>query len=156
MTLRALPLVLPLLLLGAPMRLDGQACATSPADTTDVLRVAEGIVAGDNDRDLERVLGYYAPDAVLLPPGEPPVRGHDAIRPRYVSLFAQYDPAIEGEIDAIEICRDLAVVTGRNGGWLRARDRTADRRLRDAYVMVLRRSDGEWRISRLMWHPDGR
>ncbi len=49
------------------------------------------IVAADNARDLERVLSYDAADAMLLPPGEPPVQGGDAIR-------------------------SLAYVRGRNGG----------------------------------------
>ncbi|MEZ4456375.1 MAG: SgcJ/EcaC family oxidoreductase [Gemmatimonadales bacterium] len=121
-----------------------------------VRAVAEGIIAADNARDLERVLGYYAPDAVLLPPGEPPVQGRAAIRPRYEGLFARFDPAIVARVDEVCVDGDLAYVRGHNGGRLVAREGGTSRALDDTYLMVLRRSgEGNWQISQLMWHPAG-
>ena len=55
---------------------------------------ADVSVDADNARDLDRVLGYYAADALLMPPGEGPVGGLAAIRPRYVSLFEAFTPQI--------------------------------------------------------------
>lgn len=135
--------------------LGAQRCAHAPADSLAVLEVAEGIIAADNARDIDRVLGYYRPDAHLLPPGESTVRGRADIRPRYVALFEQYDPAIVGDVQLVEICGDLAVVTGKNRGWLRGRDARPDRQLSDVYVMVLRLEARQWRIARLIWHSDG-
>jgi hypothetical protein len=83
------------------------------------------------------------------------VVGRSDIRPRYVTLFEQYDPAISGEIERIEVCGDVAVVSGRNGGWFRGRGGRPDRRLSDVYVMVLRLEPEGWRIARLIWHSDG-
>ena len=136
-------------------RLEAQACPVPAGDSAAVRDVATGIIEADNARDLVRVLGYYAPDATLHPPGESPVSGRDQIRPRYQGLFAQYDPAIVLEIGAVDLCGDLAVVSGRNTGVLRGRGGAADRRLGDAFVMVLRRAGREWSITRLIWHPDG-
>lgn len=116
--------------------------------------VVEGIVAADNARDLERVLGYYRPDAVLHPPGEPPVSGKEAIMPRYEALFSGYDPAISTDVQSIRVCGTLAVAAGRNEGILRGRGDEEDLRLADAFVMVLTLDDGRWSISRLMWHAD--
>jgi len=126
----------------------------APADlAAEVRAVAEGIIAADNARDLDRVLGYYAEDAVLMPPNEPPVQGKSAIRPRYESLFAQFDPAIESRIDEIRVDRDWAFVAGGNGGRLAPRDGGTPRLLNDAWVMVLRRSGAhDWKIARLIWH----
>lgn len=138
-----------------PARLPAQVCEGSAADSVAVERVAEGIIAADNARDIDAVLASYAPDAVLHPPGEAPVRGRAAIRPRYEALFAGFDPAIVARVDEISVCGDLAVVAGHNGGALRARDGAESRRLSDAYVMVLERTAEGWRIARLMWHPDG-
>src|SRR5262245_14838844 len=73
-------------------------CRTDAPGAREVRAVATGIVDADNRRDIERVLAYYAADAVLMPPGEAPVAGRDAIRPRYEALFAGFDPAIEPEI----------------------------------------------------------
>ena len=135
------------------------ACAADPAATRAVRAVATGIVQADNERALARVLAYYADDAVLMPPGEPPVSGRTAIRPRYETLFAGFDPAIEARVDEICVEGALAYVRGRNGGRLQARAGSggADRQLDDVYLMLLRREkDGAWRISHLIWHAGGR
>ena len=123
------------------------------ADGEGVREVTTGIIAADNERDIERVLGYYADDATLFPPNEAPVVGREAIRPRYEMLFAQYDPAIEGTVREVAIGGDVAYVWGENGGWLRGRGAAEDRQLHDVYLMTLRKDDaGVWRINRLMWH----
>jgi ketosteroid isomerase-like protein len=119
-----------------------------------VRAVAEGIILADNDRDVARVLAFYADDAIWLPPNESLVKDRAVIQQRYESLFQDSDPDIEGRID--EICVDgaIAFVRGHNGGWLVSRVGGRSRALDDVYLMVLRReSGGDWKISRLMWHP---
>jgi uncharacterized protein (TIGR02246 family) len=150
------------ILLGAVSCLAIGASAAQPADDCDagaeavreVRAVAEGIIAADNARDIERVLGYYADDAVLMPPGEQPVTGRDAIRPRYEQLFAQFNPEIEAHV--LEACAgaSFAFVRGQNGGRLVPRAGGNPRDLNDVYLMLLRRDAGAgWRISHLIWHP---
>lgn len=119
-----------------------------------VRAVAAAIIAEDNARNLDSVLALYAPDAILMPPGEEPVRGRDAIRPRYEGLFRSFNPAIRSELDDVRVAGDLAFVSGRNTGELRPRDSaSAPRRLNDLFLMVLARNPGgRWRIARLMWH----
>lgn len=143
------------LLLLVPSGLVAQVCEGAARDSVAVVEVARGIIAADNAGDLERVLTYYAHDAVLHPPGEGPVTGPGAIRPRYEGLFATYAPDIASEIETVGVCGELAVVSGRNTGWLRGLDGAEDRSLSDAFVMVLGIRGGEWRITRLIWHPDG-
>jgi uncharacterized protein (TIGR02246 family) len=131
-------------------------CEPAEAEVAKVRAVAMGIVAADNARDIERVLSYYGDDAVLMPPGESAVAGRTAIRPRYESLFAQFDPRIETRLDEACVSGDLAIVRGHNGGRMLGRAGAAEKRLDDAFLMVLRRGpDGEWRISHLMWHGAG-
>lgn len=126
------------------------------SDSVEVYRVATGIVQADNGRALDKVLAYYAEDAILIPPNTSPVRGLAAIRPRYEALFRDYNPAIEPIIDELVTVGDLAYVRGRNRGALHGRNGTPDRELHDVYLMVLRRTPNRgWRITRLMWHPDG-
>jgi uncharacterized protein (TIGR02246 family) len=128
-------------------------CRNDSVAVSQVRSVAAGIIAADNDRALDRVLDYYANDAMLLPPNEPPVAGLDAIKPRYQALFSHFDPSIEGRIDEVCVSGTLAFVRGHNGGRLHARDGGQDRELDDLYLMLLQReSDGLWRISRLIWH----
>jgi ketosteroid isomerase-like protein len=35
---------------------------------------------GTNSKDVEKIVSYWSDDAVVIPPGEPPVRGKDALR----------------------------------------------------------------------------
>jgi uncharacterized protein (TIGR02246 family) len=131
-----------------------QDCRYSNEDSTEVHAVAEGIIAADNARDLERVLSYYAADAMLHPPNEAPVRGRANIGPRYQQLFDAYEPQIASAIDMVDVCGTLAVVSGRNTGVFQSRHDAPDRTLSDTYVMVLGKRNGRWRITRLIWHPD--
>jgi len=131
-------------------------CAPDARGAAAVRQVATGIIDADNRRDLERVMTFYAADAVLLPPNSEPVIGADAIRPRYEQLFEDLQPRIEGRIDEVCVSGSVAVVRGVNHGRMEPRTGAAPgRELSDAYLMVLtRRARGEWRITRLMWHPD--
>jgi uncharacterized protein (TIGR02246 family) len=130
-----------------------QECRPTAVGVVEIRAVASGILAADNRRDIERVLGYYTADAVLLPPGEAPVIGRDGIRPRYEALFAAFRPEIEGHIEEACVGSNLGFVRGRNGGRLIPRAAGDVRVLDDAYLMLLRlEADGVWRISHLMWH----
>jgi len=130
-----------------------QTCDPEEAVVRAARAVATGIIVADNARDLERVLQYYAADAILLPPGEQPVAGREAIRPRYEELFSRYDPQIEARVDESCAVDGLAFVRGHNSGKLVPRQGGEARELDDTYLMLLRRErGGEWRISHLMWH----
>lgn len=120
-----------------------------------VRAVVAAIIAADNARDLDAVLALYTPDAVLMPPGEDPVVGRAAIRPRYETLFRTMIPAIRSELTEVQVAGGWAFVRGRNTGELRPIDSAATpRRLNDHFLMVLSRdSSDQWRIARLIWHP---
>jgi len=133
-----------------------RSCDPADASVRAARAVATGIVAADNARDLERVLGFYADNAILMPPGEETVSGREAIRPRYVVMFSVFDPRIEARVD--EACAEggMAFVRGHNGGSLVPRAGGGTRALDDDWLMQLRRdADGTWRITHLMWHPAG-
>lgn len=119
-----------------------------------VREVALGIIMADNARDLERVMSFYADDAVLLPPGEVAARGKDVIRRRYEAFFRTYAPEIITDLEEVRVAGDWAFVIGANRGRLVPAGGGAERRLNDAYVMILKQAPkGAWRIARLMWHP---
>lgn len=131
----------------------GADCRVDAPAVKAIRAVADGIVAADNARDLARVMDSYAADAWLLPPNDAPVQGHAAIRPRYESLFAGFNPAIEGRIDEVCVSGSIGYVRGHNGGRMISRSGGAPRLLDDAYMMTLRlEADGRWRISHLIWH----
>ena len=130
--------------------------ATAPSASA-VRLVAERIIAADNDRDIAAVMALYSRDAWLLPPMEPPVQGHNNIRPRYEGLFAGFSPAIEGHIDEICVSRTIGVVRGHNSGRMRGRNGQPSRTVDDVYLMIVKREpDRQWRISQLIWHPQSK
>lgn len=116
-------------------------------------RVAEDIVAADNAQDLDKVLSFYADDAVLLPPNESPVTSRDAIKSRYESLFASFKPQIDGRVDEVCVDQKTAFIRGHNGGSMVPISGGDFKKLDDIYLMLLRRDKtGAWRISHLIWH----
>jgi uncharacterized protein (TIGR02246 family) len=131
-------------------------CRPDAPGVPEIRAVASGIVAADNRRDIERVLAFYAADAILMPPREAPVAGRDSIRPRYETLFAQFTPEIDLELHEACAASRLGFVRGRNGGRLVPRGSGDPHPLDDVFVMLLRlESDGAWRISHLIWHRQG-
>ncbi len=106
--------------------------------------------------DVPILIGYYVEDAVLLPDGEPEVRGRAAVRAWIERFFARY--TVEHSIDNSEI-----VANGEwgfmRGNWLltlHPRDGTASRRVLGKHLVLWRREiDGVWRVARDMWNTDG-
>ena len=67
-----------------------------PAPDVDVIvrsRVEQATVAFHQAlraNDLETFMSYVAEDVVFMPPGEPPIRGRDAVRKWMTAFLAQY------------------------------------------------------------------
>ena len=145
--------------LGVAMIGAGWACGQDAAfDDQGVISqieaVANGLMAADSARDVGRVVELYAPDAIMLPPGESPVEGITLIRQRYEAFFRTHAPALWFVIEETVAVGDLAYVRGRTRGTIRGLDKIADQSINDVFVMILRRSaSGRWHISRLMWQP---
>lgn len=151
---RCLPLLL-LSLLASASNAAAQSteCRPDDAGVRAIRSVATGIVSADNKRDIKRVLDYYAPDAILMPPGDTSVVGRDKIRPRYEELFASFTPEIEIQIEEACVAAGLGFVRGRNTGHLVPRASGEGVDLDDAFLMLLRlEPDHVWRISHLIWH----
>jgi uncharacterized protein (TIGR02246 family) len=128
-------------------------CDAAASPAREVAAVATGIIEADNAGAIERVLAFYAPDAVLLPPGQPPVVGVATIRPRYEAMFAAFTPELSARVDEACASGTLAYVRGHNRGRLVSRGGGRDQVLDDPYLMLLARAvDGRWRITHLMWH----
>jgi len=134
-----------------------QECGQDAAGVREIRAVATGIIAADNERAIERVLAFYTPDAIWMPPEQDAVVGREKIRARYEALFAAFTPEISPTVEQACVAEGLGFVRGHNGGRVVDRATGAARDLDDAYLMLLRREgDGAWRISHLMWHRRSR
>ncbi len=127
-------------------------CDLKSATVREVAAVATGIIEADNAGAIDRVLAFYAPDAVLMPPGQPPVVGKASIRPRYEAMFSAFSPALVTRVDEACVSGSLAFVRGHNRGRLASRSGGPDPVVDDPFLMLLARANGAWRITHLMWH----
>ena len=104
--------------------------------------------------DIEGSLAFWAPDGVLLPPGAPPVVGHDALRELYGQFFAPNVKSFGSTTTHVEISEsgDMAweygvnrlVLTGPDGDLLDL----------GKYLATWRKIDGEWFVAAVSFSSD--
>jgi ketosteroid isomerase-like protein len=112
-------------------------------------------IANANARDVNKVVDFYTPDAVLLPPNHEAVRGHEAIRQFFrAELMDAGFSNFNNETIQVEHSCNLAYqrgtyvfeITGKDG------KRKQDR---GKYVVVWKRiPNGEWRMQIDSWSGD--
>lgn len=121
--------------------------------TASVRSVIARIIRADNAGDLEAVVGLYAEDAILLPPGDAPIRGLSAIREHYARIFDANELEVAFDSEETVVAGDWAFDRGTTTGWVRPRSGGAPVSIDDKYVMILRRDpERGWLISRLIWN----
>jgi len=125
---------------------------TGTADEA-VRQVMEGIIKADNESDIGRVLSFYDEDAVLVPPVGPVIAGASAIRSNYERIFNGSKLELAIQIDSLLISADTAAGYGLTVGRVTTLADGSVRQINDRYVMRLKRKDGMWKITRLMWNP---
>ena len=104
-----------------------------------------GWSAAYNANDTARLVAFYESDAILIPPGSPPVTGHEAIGNVLSGLFPQLKnlALIVDEVrplgpnHAVEIGHSTYKVAGENGQIVSGSD--------DYQVVWHRGEDGVWR-----------
>jgi ketosteroid isomerase-like protein len=119
----------------------------------DVLSVVRANSAAFSDRDVETMLTYYAPDAVVVdqrPHGLGSFSGHDELRNYYLSIFHSVDAMRE----------HLEVLAHRDGTvvahcelWARLPSDTSGAGVTAPYGLLMRIEGG--RIARLDVYTDG-
>jgi uncharacterized protein (TIGR02246 family) len=107
------------------------------------------------NHDMDRLMGFYDPEVVLLVPGAPSLRGHDAVREYYQNVFAAGVTAAEMRtLQVEEVGDELAEV----GEYTMILEPPEAERLEDVgkYMVVHRRQPGGgWAIWLDMVHSDG-
>lgn len=123
------------------------------SDPGAVRSVIASIIAANYAGDLEAVSRLYSDDAILIPPGEDPVRGRASLLERYRKGFAEDTIELAFTSEETEVAGEWAFDRGRTHGKATPKSGGEPRQIDDKYVMLLRRGeDGSWRISRLIWN----
>ena len=104
--------------------------------------------------DIEGILRAYAPDAVVLPPNSPAIRGIPAIRQLWTTLLTAGYRNATLEFDRIQNWGDVAVVMGRYTVEISSIP-CAQAVDHGSYVGHWRRmEDGQFRITLSVWSSD--
>jgi uncharacterized protein (TIGR02246 family) len=99
--------------------------------------------------------GAYAPDAVVLPPDQPPLRGRAAIATFWQGMFQAGLREAPLTIEQVETSGDLASEIGTYALTLQP-DGTAAMVLHGKYLVVhQRQADGSWKIIADMFSGNG-
>ncbi len=95
---------------------------------------------------------FYAEDAQLLPPGSPIVAGKEAIHRMWqATLHVAGDLKLDTQ--QIEVCGDLAYAVGQYSMKSRVPGQ-AETEQKGKYLVVYRRSDGDWKAVADMFSPN--
>ena len=119
-------------------------------------RDAEWAAAAADGRDLERILGYWTDDAVVMPPGLPAIVGKESLR-QYVQASLQIPGfRITWASSDVKISPDgnLAYMFGSNAVTMNAPDDNSITITGRAVTIWRREADGDWRCAVDIWNAE--
>ena len=106
-----------------------------------------------SNRDLDKIVDQYAPDALSMPAHHPAMRGHDEIRRWYERRVGDYTMNAMSQTDSVDIIGDLAITSGIFRVTRAPEEGVAGLDHGGRFLTVMRRIDGEWRLWRDMDTP---
>src|SRR5687768_16297490 len=119
-------------------------------------RDSEWAQAASEGRDVERILSYWTDDAVVLPPGLPPVVGKAAVRQYVESSIHRAGLNITWESKDVTLAPDgqRAYMFSRNKVTMNAPDGAPMTTAGRAVTIWRREPDGEWRCAVDIWNAE--
>lgn len=146
----AITVVLVVLILGAYQLSNAPALGEDSGEkfVDTVWAYEEAFQAGEVDRVIE----FYAPDAVSLPPGYPPSVGREAIEADLTGFFSEFDLEREFDLVDYEVAGDNAT---RLGEWTQTLTPKAggDPIVETGRcVLGWRKINGEWKVVWEIWN----
>jgi len=144
-----------LCLLGLVLSAVAVAASASGGSAEDTIRKGtDRWVAAHNAGDVETIVGLYAEDAVVMPPGAPRASGHGAIRAYLTQAVADSKEVTlaAGTVNEVGVSGDVAWHSGNYTVTDRKSGAVVDG---GSYMEIWRRAGGAWRIVRDIWNSDG-
>ena len=119
-------------------------------------RDAEWAAAASEGSDIERILSYWTDDAVVLPPGLPPIAGKAALR-HYVEASMRIPGFRIGWLSsevAFSPDRNLAYMFSQNAVTMNGPDGAPVTTKGRAVTIWRRESDAQWRCAVDIWNAE--
>ena len=118
------------------------------AGTSVVRRRLEQFYRDAEASDLEAMMALYAPDALILRNGQPPVVGRAAIRRWWQEIFAGSQLKARPEFDEVEQFGDAVVLRGRVRGTLMSKVGGELVPVDSWFLQIYRWREGAWEFWR--------
>jgi uncharacterized protein (TIGR02246 family) len=128
----------------------------TPEDIRAIAQLAADWRAGWLSGDTDLLLSLYAENPVLMPQDQPAVVGKDAIRSLYEPLLREFTIHSESALMEVEASGDLGYFW--SSYTLAAAPKAGGESIESkgkSLFIVKRRSDGAWKIARLIDNSDG-
>ena len=120
--------------------------------TIDIANASRSFEDAVRRGDLEAIINLYDPDAVVLAPDSPMIKGHEAISQLWKSAIEEYGlKSIRLESVELEIVGDIAYEIG-NGTLDMAPPGGRQETEEMKFLVVWKRSGGQWRLHRDTWN----
>lgn len=145
-----------LALAGAVAALAVIAADAESAARSEVLARSAQWSAAAQARDVEEILAFWSDDAVVMPPGHPPIAGKAAIRDYVVKSFQTPGFGISWKAEAVTVSRggDLAWARESNRVTFTGPDGKPVAIDGKAVTVWKKEKDGVWRCVADIWNDD--
>ncbi len=137
------------------------ACSRSPTRSAEVdLKILtetdSALQQAVAQRDLEKIMLFYADDATLLPTAEPPVHGKDAIRKEWGHILAIPDFENKSTMTKLEVASggDMAYTTGTYLAKMMGENGKPATEPGKWVSIWKKQPDGKWRIAVDIYNTD--
>ena len=113
-----------------------------------IQEVEKGMLKAAADKDAAAFVSSYTPDAVMMTPFEPEMRGQDAIRAGMKQLMADPNLKLDFASDRVEVADSGDLAATRGSYTLTVTDPVTKKPVNDkgSYVTVFRKQkDGAWK-----------
>lgn len=118
------------------------------ADADAIRQSSLALAAAFNEKQIEKVLEFYAENSVFMPPNAPQLRGRDPLKSFFAEMLAKGAPKLQLEPGEIAGHGPLAYEYGTYS------IDSAEGRDRGKYLVVLRNTAGVWRAEKTIWSSD--
>jgi ketosteroid isomerase-like protein len=129
-----------------------EAQASTLSEREQFIKVAMDLEEAYQQEDLERVISFYAEDAISQAPGFPSDKGKAAVKAAYQAYFDTYDIQRDFHLASVEIAGDYAT---RTGEWTQVSTPTdGGEPITEVgrCVLAFKKVDGEWKVVWEIWN----
>lgn len=107
-----------------------------------------------NEGNAAGIAKYFADDALLMAPGKPVLKGTEAVKDYYGSIFDQYDTKLESHYEEVEVSGKLAYGRGEARVTLTPKAGGPTSVSTAKYLNILKKVNGVWKTTHDIWNSN--